>query len=78
MSKLKVVQTKKKWTMPAWMKPYEIHFCNTGGNTVEELMNRSPQEANIVINAPLALICMAVESQVCLLTRLKDGGRLQS
>ena len=27
------------WKMPDWMKPYEKLINNTGGNTVEELLN---------------------------------------
>lgn len=65
-----------KWHIPDWMKKYEPLFCNTGGNTVEDLMNRDPREANVVINAPVALLCVAVQSQVTLLHQLRKEGKL--
>lgn len=68
---------RRVWTMPDWMRPYEDLFINTGGNTVEDLMNRHPSDANVVINAPLALICVAVESQVALLEELRNRGLLK-
>lgn len=58
------------------MEPYRGFIVNTGGNTVEDLMNRDPKEANVVINAPVALLCTAVESQVALLTALRNAGEL--
>lgn len=68
--------TKRTWTMPPWMEPYRDLIVNTGDNNIEDLMTRNPSEANIVINAPLALICIAVESQVALLNHLYKKGML--
>lgn len=64
----------KVWIMPKWMEPYRPFIVNTGGNSVECLMN--DRESTVVTNAPLALICVAVGSQVSLLERLKDQGML--
>jgi hypothetical protein len=62
--------------MPKWMqeltKSHPDLFNNTGGNDVEELM--SGNAALIQINAPLALIQVAVESQISLLERLHACG----
>lgn len=68
---------KEVWKMPPWMEKYREFFGNTGGNTVEDLMNRDPREANIFINAPVALICVAVENQVGILMRLYDKGLIK-
>lgn len=68
--------SERNWKMPAWMEPYRGLFNNTGGNTVENLMNRDPAEANVVINAPVALLCTAVEAQVSLLVDLRRKGKL--
>jgi len=72
----KMEKQREKWVMPEWMEPYRSLFNNTGGNSIEDLMNRSADEANIVINAPLVLICVAVESQVTLLHALQKGNHL--
>ena len=63
-----------KWAMPEWMEPYRVLFNNTGGNTVEECMNR--KDVTVFNNAPMALICVAVEAQVGLLMSLYDKGKL--
>jgi hypothetical protein len=63
------------WVMPQWMEPYRQHFHNTGGNTIEEVMNR--KDITVFNNAPMALICTAVESQVALLHTLHKAGLLQ-
>jgi hypothetical protein len=76
-----VVVAKKKpvrWAMPAWMEPYREMIGNTGGNSIEDLMYRSRlPDTNVVINAPLTLICQSVESQVDLLWRLHKKGALK-
>lgn len=64
----------KKWKMPEWMEPYRECFNNTGGNSIEELMNRC---TNVFVNAPLALIELGVRCQVNLLTKLHNEGRLK-
>ena len=62
----------KKWKCPKWLKKYEELITDKGGNSVEELMNN--HDANVFTNAPLALICVAVKSQVSLLTSLHEEG----
>lgn len=65
------------WTMPPELEPYRELICNTGGLSIEELMRRSREpDCNVVVNAPLALICQAVESQITLLKRLQNAGKL--
>lgn len=59
------------WEMPAWMEVYRPHFTNTGGNTVEELMN---WKGTMDTNMPLALLSSCVVAQVGLLMRLYDKG----
>lgn len=66
------------WTMPPWMEPFRDMIVNTGGNSIEDLKERSKRpDTNVVINAPLALICTAVDSQVALLAILHRGGWLR-
>lgn len=60
--------------MPGWMEPYRELIHNTGGNSVEKLMN--DHATTVQVNAPLALICVAVQSQVSLLCTLAKEGRL--
>ena len=62
------------WVMPEWMEPYRDLINNTGGNPVEELMN--DHSTNVFVNAPRAMLCVAVASQVMLLTHLHEGGAL--
>lgn len=64
----------KKWKMPDWMKEYKEEINNTGGNSIEEIMNDN--KTDVLINAPKAMICVAVKSQVYLLTLLHDRGKL--
>ena len=59
----------KKWTMPQWMEQYRESFNNTGGNTIEELMNN--HKVTIFENAQLAMICVAVKSQVKFLETIR-------
>jgi hypothetical protein len=68
---------KKPWTMPKWMEPYRERILNTGGNSVEELYNDDGQNSNIFNNAVRACLCVAVKSQVDLLTALHDDGLIQ-
>lgn len=67
-------QPREKWTMPAWMEPYRASISGNG-EPVEVLMNYG-EEVNVFNNAPLALICVAVKSQVSLLMRLHKDGQL--
>ncbi len=64
----------KKWIMPGWMIQYKDMIVNTGGNTVESLMN--DENSNMFNNAPRALICVAIKSQVRLLEELYEKGLL--
>jgi len=70
-------QTKhKKWTMPKWMEPYRKFINNTGGNSVEDLMNN--HRDTVFNNAPLAILCVAVKSEVALLETLHKEGKLSA
>lgn len=64
------------WVMPDWLRPYEEFFVDTGGLAIEDVMNRDAREANVVINAPVALICCAVRAQVELLNGMRKAGVL--
>ena len=65
----------KKWEMPDWMEKYRDIIVNTGGNSIEDCMNRN--DVNIFNNAPLALIQSSVQSQVTLLILLKATGDIK-
>ena len=67
---------KKKWQMPEWMEPLRNEIKNTGGNSIEDLMNDDGTNSNVFNNAPRALICVAVKSQVGLLEWLHTRGKL--
>lgn len=68
---------KKPWRMPVELEPYRESICNTGGLSIEELCERSRDaDCNIIINAPLAMIVQSVESQLILLARLYNDGKL--
>jgi len=62
--------------MPEWMRKYKHMINNTGGNPIEELINDDGTNSNVFNNAPRALICVAVKSQVALLERLHKEGVL--
>lgn len=62
---------KETWIMPKWMEKYRDSFNNTGGNSVEELMNN---KISSEINEVLSLLAIAVSSQVMLLKTLKNRG----
>lgn len=56
------------WVMPDWMEQYRQHFLNTGGNEVEDLINRLNNERNLAAtNFPVFTLAVAVKSQVGLL-----------
>lgn len=79
LSKRKSIKLKlgKGWKMPPELEPYRELIGNTGGNTIEDLVHRSRDgDCNVVINAPLALIVEAVESQLVLLAKLYNEGKL--
>ena len=64
------------WTMPEWMEPFRKLINNTGGNSIEELVNDDGTNSNVFNNAPRALICCAVKCQVDLLKSLHKAGAL--
>jgi hypothetical protein len=64
----------KKWTMPKWMEPYRECIRNTGGNTVEQLMNGNDRPD---VNLPLSTLQACVKSQVSLLLQLRDAGHIE-
>ena len=64
---------KRKWKMPKWMEPFRDDICNTGGNTVEEMVNGN---ADPLTNLPLSTLQACVKSQICLLERMAHGGKL--
>ena len=71
------LKTGKGFKMPKALEPYRELICNTGGLSIEELMERTRDpDCNVVINAPLALVCQSVESQMILLVRLHNDGLL--
>lgn len=67
---------KSTWKMPKWMEPYRDMIGNTGGNSIEDLMNDDGVNSTVFNNAPRALICVAVKSQVGLLYRMRDSAML--
>ncbi len=67
--------TDGNWTMPEWMEKYRSLINNTGGNSVEDLYNDN--HTVVLINAPRAMICVAVHSQVQLLLALHKHGFIE-
>lgn len=67
----RIMKRKNEWTMPKWMEPYRKYIRNTGGNTVECMMNGN---ADPVINLPLSTLQACVKSQVSLLMYLHEKG----
>jgi hypothetical protein len=67
-------ETMEVWHMPQWMEPYRALITNTGGNSVESLMN---DKATSSFNNLLrwTLIC-SVRSQVTMLERMFEADLL--
>lgn len=63
-----------KWEMPKWMEPYRDLIVNTGGNSVETLVNGN---ANPMTNLPLSTLQACVKSQVALLGNLHKEAALR-
>jgi hypothetical protein len=57
-----------KWTMPKWMEPYRDLITNTGGSSIEELMNGNADPC----------FCLPVHWQVGMLYRAKNAGLLRN
>lgn len=70
----KPVGIEKEWEMPDWMEKYRGSINNTGGNTVEECVN---SKATLRVNMPMAILNIAVTSQVGLLNTLHARGELK-
>jgi hypothetical protein len=67
----------EEWKQPKWMAPYVPTLVNTGGwITPEYAMNCDAKDCNLVVNGPRALLCIAVRSQIQLLLKLYEDGRL--
>ena len=66
----------EKWTMPSWMRKYRKFINNTGGNSVEELMNDDGTNSNVFNNPIRGMLCVAVKSQVAMLTELHQQGKI--
>ncbi len=62
-----------KYVVPEWMEQYRDYFVNTGGNSIEELMN---MKVDSRVNMPLAMLQICAESQTLLLARLHKAGKL--
>lgn len=73
----KLDEIRERWAQPPWMNPFVEHLANTAGwCTPDHAMNCDSRDCNLVVNAPRAMICIAVSSQVALLLRLRDAGLL--
>lgn len=65
----------KNWKLPKWMEPYRQHFVNTGGNSIEDLMNRNTSP---LVNLPLSTLEACAKSQVLFLDQLRNNGLLKT
>ena len=57
------------------MEPYRETITNTGGNSIEELMN--DHDATAFNNAIRAVLIVSVDAQVKMLERLREAGQLK-
>lgn len=64
---------KRGWVMPGWMESYRALIVNTGGNSIEDMMNGNESP---LINLPLSTLQACVKSQVALLEGLRRIGVL--
>ncbi len=62
------------WVMPEWLEPYRDLIGDTGGHSVEELMN--DWTSGFHDNYMRAARMMAVNAQIELLRRLRGEGLL--
>lgn len=76
----KTAGTKRAWKMPAWMEPYRSLIGNTGGNSVEDMVNMLLNDGKNLSYSNIVLYTMAsdVQGQVSLLARLHEKGLLGS
>ena len=64
-----------KWKFPEWMEPFRGFLV--GVNTVEDIEDYMNDHTTVVqVNAPRALMCVSVKSQVQMLMRLHEGSSL--
>ena len=75
MSDSSYVAAGSTWVMTEWMEPYRKLIHDTGGNSIEKLMN--DHETVAQVNLYLAAICISVKDQVGLLYRLHNRGLLK-
>lgn len=61
------------WTMPEWMEPFRDLILNTGGNSIEEMMNDTTDSC---VNLPRAMLAVCVKSQVGFLSLMQRKGLL--
>ena len=59
-----------EWTMPPHLERFREHITNTGGNSIEILMN--DHRSNLRNNGIRACLCVAVQSQMSLLENLHE------
>lgn len=72
LARMTKAKEKKQWTMPEWMEFYRESIVY--GERAEELYNDDGTNSNIFNNAPRALICVSLKSQIDLLYRLHERG----
>lgn len=63
-----------KWKMPKWMEPYRKLIANTGGNSIEDLMNDTT--TTFYNNSIRACFIIGTSDQLNLLQRLHKKGML--
>jgi len=71
----RITSEQEIWTMPRWMEPYRDLFQNTGGNSIENLMN--DHTTNGFNNSIRSALIISVDSQITLLYRLRNKGMLK-
>lgn len=64
----------KKWKMPKWMESYRKYIVNTGGNSIEDLVNDT--ESNMQNNCIRTALIIAIKSQISLLIGLHEVGKI--
>lgn len=70
-------KVKSRYVFPPELEPYRDLITNTGGNNIEDIMTRYYNEQNLMkTNMVVACLGMCVESQINLLFRLKEEGKL--
>lgn len=74
---MRKVEKVEPFAVPDWMESYRDLIGETGGNTVEELMNRLRNEPNLAAtNIFVAGMALCVNAQIQLLHRLHAAGLL--